>query len=111
MNKNHLTQAFVFLLFFISINVFASRFSEDKTLANNEYTLVVEGFDWGPAANKVILSLDAPTAMVDYKDFTVSVERSHACADVPPAQAKGNRSVVYAYISDNQGKRLKEASR
>jgi predicted peptidase len=31
-------------------------------------------------------------------------------ADVPAAQAKGNRTVVYAYISDNQGKRVKEGS-
>lgn len=110
MRQNYINKAFTKLLMVIICLIFSNVFAFDKPLANNEYTLVVEGFDWGPAANKVILSLDAPTATVDYKDFTVLVERSHACADVPAAQAKGNRSVVYAYISDNQGKRVKEGS-
>lgn len=110
MRQNFLNKSFTaFLISFICL-IFANAFATDKPLANNEYTLVVEGFDWGPAANKVIIGLDGPTATVDYKDFTVSVERSHACADVPAAQAKGNRTVVYAYVSDNQGKRVKEGN-
>eukprot|EP01035_Chromulina_nebulosa_P032090 gene32090-42828_t len=110
MKRNCIHKVFSGFLISIICFAFTDAFATDKPLASNEYTLVVEGFDWGPAANKVILSLDAPTAMVDFKDFTVSVERSHACADVPAAQAKGNRNVVYAYISDNQGKRVKEGS-
>ena len=110
MRQNYITKSFVAFLISTICFVFTNVFATEKPLANNEYTLVVEGFDWGPAANKVILSLDVPTATVDYKDFTVSVERSHACVDVPAAQAKGNRNVVYAYISDNQGKRVKEGN-
>lgn len=77
---------------------------------NSEYTLVVEGFDWGPMVNKVIVGLDAPTKTVDMQEFTVVAERSHPCADVPAASAKGNRTVVFAYVSDNKGSRVEEGS-
>lgn len=102
------------LLGFLLINTFlfssTYAFTPAKGVAGSDYTLVVEGFDWGPAVNKVIVGLDAPASTVDFKDFTVSVERTHSCADIPAAQAKGSRSVVYAYISDNQGKRVKEGA-
>ncbi len=79
-------------------------------LASSDYTLVVEGFDWGPAVNKVILTLDAPVSSVDFKDFTVAVERSSDCATIPDPQKSGNRSVVFAYVSDNKGNRVKEGT-
>jgi poly(3-hydroxybutyrate) depolymerase len=76
--------------------------------ASNEYTLVVEGYDWGPNASKVILHLDVKDTLVDFKNFTVSVDRSSDCSIVPEAQKSGSRTVVYAYMSDAQGKRVKE---
>jgi poly(3-hydroxybutyrate) depolymerase len=75
--------------------------------ASNEYTLVVDGYDWGPNVSKVILHLDAADTLVDFKNFTVAVERSSDCSIVPEAQKGGNRTVVYAYISDAQGNRVK----
>jgi len=93
-----------------SSTVFAGEFPVVHKLASSDYTLVVEGFDWGPAVNKVILGLDTPMASVDFKDFTVAVERSSDCATIPDGQKSGSRSVVFAYISDNQGHRIKEGT-
>jgi poly(3-hydroxybutyrate) depolymerase len=78
--------------------------------ASNEYTLVIEGYDWGPNVSKVILSLDSKDTLVDFRNFTVAVERSSDCSTIPEAQKSGNRTVVYAYMSDAQGKRLKEGT-
>lgn len=78
--------------------------------SSNDYTLVVEGYDWGPAVSKVIVALDAPSTNVDFRDFTVAVTRSSDCATIPDALKSGNRTVVFAYISDAQGNRIKEGS-
>jgi predicted peptidase len=94
----------IFLLLLIRLNSVA--------FANNnpEYTLVIETFDWGPAVNKVIIALDASTKTANMADYEVIAERSHPCAVIPPAFAKGNRTVVYAYISDNKGNRVEEGT-
>jgi predicted esterase len=76
-------------------------------LASNEYTLVIDGYDWGPNVSKVIVDLGATDTLVDFKNFTVSVDRSSDCVTIPDAQKTGNRTVVFAYISDAQGKRIK----
>lgn len=82
-----------------------------KALAQNaEYTMVVEGFDWGPMVNKVIVGLDAPAKTVDLADYSVVAERSHSCAEVPAAAAKGSRTVVFAYVSDSKGNRVEEGT-
>ncbi|WP_435354859.1 prolyl oligopeptidase family serine peptidase [Emticicia sp. SJ17W-69] len=90
------------------ISTFLSYFHTVQ--ASNDYTLVVEGYDWGPAVSKVILSLDAPTKVVDFKDYSVTVERSSDCVEIPAALTKGIRNVVFAYISDEKGNRVKEGS-
>lgn len=94
----------IFLLLLLGLNAVA--------FANNnpEYTLVIETFDWGPAVNKVIVALDAPVKTVNMADYEVIAERSHPCAMIPPAFAKGNRTLVYAYISDNKGNRVEEGT-
>jgi predicted esterase len=76
-------------------------------LASNEYTLVIDGYDWGPNVSKVIVDLGATDTLVDFKNFTVAVDRSSDCVTIPDAQKTGNRTVVFAYISDAQGKRIK----
>jgi predicted peptidase len=94
----------IFLLLLIGLNSVA--FAN----INPEYTLVIETFDWGPAVNKVIIALDASTKTANMADYEVIAERSHPCAVIPPAFAKGNRTVVYAYISDNKGNRVEEGT-
>lgn len=94
-----------FALLLLVVGVSQAAFSN-----NPEYTLVVEGFDWGPMVNKVIVGLDAPAKTVDMSEYAVVAERSHSCAEVPAASAKGNRTVVFAYISDNKGNRVEEGA-
>lgn len=96
------------ILFVFVLGLAQNTFS--KIAQNTEYTLVVEGFDWGPMVNKVIVGLDAPAKTVDMQDYSVVAERSHSCAEIPAAFAKGNRTVVFAYISDDKGNRIEEGS-
>ncbi len=91
-----------FVLMLVSYNSFSQK--------SAEYNLIIDGLDWGPAASKVVISLDSLTKSVDFSQYAVSVERSHPCADVPVAQAKGNRSVIFGYVSDNKGNRVDEGS-
>jgi predicted peptidase len=85
-------------------------YSPQKTTNSQYYTLVVEGYDWGPAVSKVILELTATTKAVDFKDYSVVAERSSDCVEIPASQKSGSRSVVFAYVSDNQGKRVAEGT-
>jgi predicted peptidase len=79
-----------------------------QTPQNSQYTLVVEGFDWGPMVNKVIIGLDAASKSVNMSDYAVTAERSHSCAVVPAEAAKGTRQIVFAYVSDDKGNRVEE---
>ena len=97
-------------LFYTLFFTFLSFYSEAKIIASNQYTLVVEGYDWGPAVNKVVLHLDEKSKSVDFKDFTVAVERSSDCSTIPDNQKNGSRNVVFAYISDEKGNRVAEGS-
>jgi predicted peptidase len=96
--------------YLLLLTLIFSQISFSNIAQNPEYTLVVEGFDWGPMVNKVIIGLDAAAKTVDMADYSVLAERSHSCADVPAAFAKGSRMVVFAYISDNKGNRVTEGS-
>ncbi len=69
----------------------------------NEYIVVIEGYDWGPAVSKVILSLEEPVSTVNKDDFVVTAKRSTPCTDLSPALAAGARAVIYAYVSDAKG--------
>lgn len=88
---------FLFLVCGLSLSVQAT------TPAGGNYTAVVEGFDWGPAVNKVILELDEAVSSVNRKDFTVQVERKSECVDLSTEQASGYRRVVHAYVSNAEG--------
>ncbi|WP_010519876.1 prolyl oligopeptidase family serine peptidase [Croceivirga radicis] len=70
------------------------------------YTLVVEGFDWGPATSKVILHLSDTTSTVNATDFEIKVTRTSDCLSANSPRAKGILEVVTAYVSDEKGNRL-----
>jgi len=82
--------------------------SLNSAQAQNSYTLVVEGFDWGPAVNKVILSLDQTTSEADAGNFTVSATRKLDSANQPIQPSRGEREVLSAYVSDEKGNRVDE---
>ncbi|MCP9770483.1 glucan-binding protein [Lacihabitans sp. LS3-19] len=98
----------LFLLLLLVFGIFQKGHSQNPQ--SREYTAIIEGFDWGPMVNKVVVGLNAPAKSVDMADYSVYAERSHDCAEVPVADAKGNRTVIFAYVSDSKGSRLEEGS-
>jgi predicted peptidase len=74
---------------------------------NSDYTVVIEGYDWGPAVSKVILPMKETVSEVNMGEFTVHVERTSDCGEVTNAPS-GDRTVVYAYVSDEEGNRVEE---
>ena len=77
---------------------------------NGDYTLVVEGYDWGAAASKVILSLDDSLTVMGAKDFEVIVNRATLCADLKPTEATGKLKVLYTYLSDAKANRVSKGN-
>lgn len=71
----------------------------------SNYTLVVEGFDWGAAASKVILDLPETISIFHLDDYDVQVERTSHCAPLDPKEASGKLSVLHSYLSDARGNR------
>jgi predicted peptidase len=76
------------------------------TVTNGEYKIVVEGYDWGPAISKVILSTGETISSVNKNDFTIYVVKSSDCGEIPGNAAKGERTVINAYVSDEQGNKV-----
>ncbi|MFN8348240.1 MAG: prolyl oligopeptidase family serine peptidase [Spirosomataceae bacterium] len=112
MLKNPFQKVLSFLLITVLLSGLSPAFAIAPGIgaATGDYTLVVEGFDWGPAVSKVILELDAPASAADFKDFNVAVTRSSDCATIPDNLKSGNRHVVFAYVSDAKGNRTKEGN-
>lgn len=107
--KKHKLPFFCLLLFFpfllqaaISSNIDSK---ENPLPFAGDYTLVIEGFDWGPAVNKVILNLEKTVTETNPSEFVVYASRKSADGDIPSATASGTRSVVYSYLSDAEGNR------
>ena len=69
------------------------------------YKIVVEGFDWGAAVNKVILNLSDTTSKVNPAEYQVFASRKSAIGPINDEQNK--RDVITAYVSDEQGNRVK----
>lgn len=93
--------SFLVLLGLSLLNICCAQKDSDA-----QYTLVVEGFDWGAAASKAILHLAEPVSEIKASDFEVSVERSSSCIPADAPNTSGKRDVVYAYVSDAKGNRV-----
>lgn len=98
--KNHFLTALFLLLF-------AGVLTAQQP---NSYALVVEGFDWGPAVNKVVLDLGETTDAAPEGSFSVYATRSTDLAEIPAAFASGERTVLGSYLSDAQGARAERGS-
>ena len=79
---------------------------EIQETTSGEYTLVVEGFDWGAAASKVILSLEDSLSDITSKNFEVHVKRSTECTELKQEEATGKLRVLYSYLSDAKANRV-----
>jgi predicted esterase len=90
------------ILLFCLISLGMSAFS----FGQKDYTLVVEGFDWGPAVSKVILHLDGEvTENPDAAAYQVLATRTTDRTENPITPASGQRDVLAAYVSDASGTR------
>jgi predicted esterase len=78
-------------------------------IAGGEYTLVVDGYDWGPGVSKVILSMGETVSRADPSDYHVSVERSTDCIKLEGEEASGERSIVHAYVSNEDGAKMESS--
>ena len=107
---------FLFPIFtcFTLVSCFACNVSDpvksNKKMNDGNYTLVVEGFDWGATASKVILSTKETLTSANGADFEVLVKRSTDCAELSPNEASGELKVLYAYISDERGNRIEKGN-
>ena len=104
--KNTLLNLFVILCVLVPIGLSAATFDSEQHLDSGDYTLVVKAYDWGPGVNKVVLTMDEEVSETKAADFSVSVERSAAGVEMRPGEASGSRTVVYAYVSDENGNRI-----
>ena len=96
----------IFLFFFS----FACLWANTPAANPGTYTLVMEGFDWGPAASKVVLHNLKASKETTVADFEVFVTRTSSLGEVPAAQAAGKRTVVYTYASDENGNRKEDGA-
>lgn len=110
MTNDHYMRKTFFLLFWITLPVIYVFAYPQQEPASGGYGLVIEGYDWGPAVSKVILSMDQPCTTADAKAFLVEVQRSTELTDLSPEEASGSRTVLYAYVSDEKGNRVSEGS-
>ncbi len=79
-------------------------------LTQGKYTLIVEGFDWGPAVNKVVLPLTETVERADPAEYTVHATRSTDLTEDAIMPSSGARNVVNAYVSDEQGNHMPEGN-
>ncbi|MBT5507763.1 MAG: prolyl oligopeptidase family serine peptidase [Flammeovirgaceae bacterium] len=93
------------ILFLLILGIFSLNAQPSTP---QEYTLVVTGFDWGPHANKVILHSDTSLTEVQKEDFEVYVKRSSSKGEIPGRFSAGKRSIIHAFVSDDQGNMVKE---
>ncbi|MDZ7717703.1 MAG: prolyl oligopeptidase family serine peptidase [Balneolaceae bacterium] len=100
----------IILLFITVLFVSLSGLFTTQAQTNGEYGVVIEGFDWGPAVNKVILTMEEPVASVNWNDYNVMVQRSSDCPAIPAGQRLGSRRVIAGYVSDADGTRLEEGN-
>jgi predicted esterase len=95
------------VILFVALELNAGGHVDKPT---GSYRMVVEGFDWGAAVNKVILTLDDTTSTANAPEFIVFASRKSAAGEIPNDQTSGQRAVVFAYVSDAAGVRVATGS-
>jgi len=104
----------LFALILVLTHIPLSLLSKDSPVENfsgtlcqgGEYTLIIEGYDWGPAVSRVVLSTDEELTEASAGDYAVAASRYTEYTQIPPEMASGDRNVIYAYVSDEKGNRL-----
>ena len=75
--------------------------------ASGEYTMIIEGYDWGPAVSKVVLKLDGKVSpkYIDKARFDVEVSYQGWFGTTT-----GKREVTAIYLSDANGNKVDKKS-
>jgi len=84
----------------------ANSLNPNQETTDGHYTLVIEGFDWGAAASKVILTMEDSVSEVNGDAFEVLVKKSTSCVELKPEEATGKLKVLYAYVSDAKANKV-----
>lgn len=101
------------MLFLLApVCLFSHNFEGKKSVdpADGMYSLVITGYDWGPSVNQVILDMGEMHSNANARDFKVTVMRSAEGVEMQPEEQAGERSVLFAFISDEKGNRIKDGS-
>lgn len=93
-------------LFLLSLLLFSSI----ATFAQNTYHLGIEGFDWGPNVNKVIIPLGSTQKSTSASDYQIFVKRSSTQGDIPAEVASGKRDILTAFVSDEKGNKVESGN-
>lgn len=96
------SRVFFLMIITLALGSYVANGASNQQIKDNEYAVVIEGYDWGPAVSKVILPVGEAVTSVNMHDFTVHVERKSDCGEVTN-DASGDRTVLYAYVSDEEG--------
>jgi len=108
--KNILFSLLILALTQIPLCLIAKEVPMEKlsktTTEAGEYTLIIEGYDWGPAVSRVIISIGEQVSHANASDYTVKARRHTEYTRIPPENASGDRNVIYAYVSDENGNKL-----
>ncbi len=94
-----------FILQWVPTNASKSIPITKNAVLKGTYTLILEGFDWGPAVKRVVVPISENITEAKALEFTVQVQRSLDGVEMTPAEASGTREVLFAYLSDLEGNR------
>ncbi|WP_100627246.1 prolyl oligopeptidase family serine peptidase [Algoriphagus formosus] len=100
----------LFLILFVLFSFTAFFAKAQKNTETKNYSIIIDGFDWGPAVSKVILPLDESPENYKANDFEIFVTRSSTDGQIPPTQSYGKRNIILSYPSDAKGNRLEEGN-
>lgn len=94
------------VLLFLFFGVIQESYGQEDAT----YTIIIEGFDWGPAVNKVIVPVSQDQSKVTVTDYEVKAQRNIPGGNLTQGTTEGNRTVVYGYKSDKDGSKVEDGN-
>ena len=95
------------LMTLVFFAISSASFAQNIINSLGTYKIVVNGFDWGPAVDRVIVTLDTKISEIDSKSISV-VETKKWYTSNPSENF--NRIITNSYLSDSKGNKVKGAS-
>lgn len=100
------------VLFLMFLSMAFPSFSQDISVTGT-YKIIVSAYDWGPAVNKVIVSLNSTIDKISPSDLKVIESKNW----YPKGAGEGfsvsnfDRTILSAYLSDEKGNEVKNSSK